>query len=324
MPSLCAFGALLGLGCKKDAVPAHVETAFIEHMVNFGLSYGTQEEYDFRLGLFQQRDQEINEINADPENTFTVAHNMFSTMSEEERKKRLGLIPNRHFQKQDFEKLDDSNLADSMDWRQRGAVNAVKDQGACGSCWAFAATSSIESAHFLATGQLLSLAEQQFVDCVPVALGCNGGNPAFAMAYAMVSPEDLETDYPYQARTGSCQAGSHQGKVKVAGVHPVIPFVGSQLRAAIAQGPTAVTVAASSTVFQSYRSGIINSSACGYSIDHAITAVGYGTEGGQDYYLVRNSWGTGWGEQGYAKIAGSAFGVGTCAIQSESVRATAH
>ena len=136
-----------------------------------------------------------------------------------------------------------------MDWRQYGAVNPVKNQGACGSCWAFAAASSIESAHWQTTKQLVSLSEQQFVDCVPPYTGCFGGNPGAAMTYAMAHPEDSENDYPYQAKKGSCAASSHQGVAKVTGVHPVVPLIGSQLKASIYKGPTAVSVDGASSVF---------------------------------------------------------------------------
>ena len=126
----------------------------------------------------------------------------------------------------------------------------------------------------------------------------------------------LEADYPYVAISQMCTA-DWNGPVSVSAVHPVQSYSESQLVAAIAQnGPVAVTVDAESTAFRMYKSGVINSSECGTKLDHAITAVGYGTDeaSGLDYYYVRNSWGAGWGDQGYLKIARNGDGYGICGI----------
>jgi len=134
------------------------------------------------------------------------------------------------------------------------------------------------------------------------------------MTYAESHGQELERDYTYTAKNGSCKYSSAKGKVNVSNIASVTPKSVSQLKAAIAKGPTSVTVAADSSVFQRYKSGVLNSSACGTRLDHAITAVGYGTEGSQEYYIVRNSWGTTWGDVGYIKIA-AVDGPGICGIQ---------
>ena len=139
------------------------------------------------------------------------------------------------------------------------------------------------------------------------------------MNYIKSHGQELETAYPYTARDGTCKYDSSKGKVNVKSVANVGAKSVSQLKAAIAKGPTSVTVEADRTVFQSYRSGILNSTACGTQLDHAITAVGYGTSStGQDYYIVRNSWGASWGDKGYINIA-AVNGVGICGIQQVSV-----
>ena len=139
------------------------------------------------------------------------------------------------------------------------------------------------------------------------------------MNYIKTHGQELETDYPYTARTGTCKYSSTKGKVNVKSIANVGAKSVAQLKAAIATGPTSVTVEADRTVFQSYRSGILNSTACGTQLDHAITAIGYGTSStGQDYYIVRNSWGASWGDQGYINIA-AVDGVGMCGIQQVSV-----
>jgi C1A family cysteine protease len=138
------------------------------------------------------------------------------------------------------------------------------------------------------------------------------------MNHAKAHPEDLESDYPYQASTLNCRESQHTGKVTVKTVTNVTPNSVSQLKAAIAKSPVSVSVEADKTVFQQYKTGILDSAACGTATDHAITAVGYGTESGKDYYLVRNSWGAGWGDKGYIKIAAK-DGPGICGIQKAPV-----
>lgn len=138
------------------------------------------------------------------------------------------------------------------------------------------------------------------------------------MTYLKTHGQELTSDYPYTARDGTCKFTAAKGKVDVKNIASVTPKSVAQLKAAIDKGPVSVTVEADTTVFQSYRSGILNSASCGTNLDHAITAVGYGNDGGVDYYIVRNSWGAGWGDQGYIKIA-AVDGVGICGIQQVSV-----
>jgi len=131
--------------------------------------------------------------------------------------------------------------------------------------------------------------------------------------------QTLTSDYPYTAVDGTCNASAVPKEVDVSQIHTVTPSSAAQLLAAIDIGPVSVTVEADTSTFQYYTSGVVNSSACGTTLDHAITAVGYGTESGQQYYLVRNSWGASWGDAGYIKIATQASGPGICGIQQTSV-----
>jgi cathepsin L len=137
------------------------------------------------------------------------------------------------------------------------------------------------------------------------------------MQYVEKHSQELESQYRYTARTGTCKAKT--GSVSVKGIANVRAGGSSSLKAAIAKGPTSVTVEADRSVFQRYKSGVLNSSQCGTQLDHAITAVGYGTSGGQEYYIVRNSWGTSWGDRGYINIAATSSGKGICGIQQVSV-----
>ena len=138
------------------------------------------------------------------------------------------------------------------------------------------------------------------------------------MTYAEKHGQMLEADYPYTARDGTCKYVASKGKVDVKSILTVQKQSVPQLQAAIAAGPVSVTIEADRTVFQMYTSGILDSTACGTNLDHAVTAVGYGTENGVAYYLVRNSWGASWGEKGYIKIA-AVPGAGICGIQQVSV-----
>jgi len=129
----------------------------MNHVANYSLNYGTQEEYAFRMNIFAAKDAEYNKINANPENTFVVGHNEFSTMTKDEFKKMLGRIPD-DLQTEEEPIVEDLESV-HVDWRTKGAVNPVQDQGHCGSCWAFASSAVMEGAHFIKTGKLLKLAE---------------------------------------------------------------------------------------------------------------------------------------------------------------------
>jgi len=284
-----------------DTSALALEEKFVDHMASYGLSYGTDAEYQFRLEQFAAADAEIQRINADPENTYQVAHNKFSTMTKDEFKRVLGKkAPIEH---DSVTELSTANLTGAVDWRTKGAVNPVQDQGQCGSCWAFSSTAAMEGEHFIKTGTLLKLSEQQFVDCDPQSSGCNGGLEMWAFEYAKKNPQELEKDYPYKARTGRCSADKSKEVVTATSYTAVPKKSDAQLKAAIDAQPTCVSVEAD-TDFQFYSSGILNAKNCGTNLDHAVTAVGYGTDAsGNQYYIVRNSWGPSWGEKGYIRIA---------------------
>jgi hypothetical protein len=150
-----------------------LQQTFVQHMSEYGISYGTQEEFEFRMNLFAQKDAEIKEINAREKN-FTVGHNYMSTWTAAEYKKLLGYAGQAGEGVRNYVTLEPTN-ASSKDWRTEGAVNAVKNQAQCGSCWAFSATCAVEGAHFLKSGKLLSLSEQELVSCDTTCYGCGGG-----------------------------------------------------------------------------------------------------------------------------------------------------
>jgi cathepsin L len=154
-----------------------VETSnqFLEHIAEYGISFGTQEEYNFRKEIFDVKTAEYAKINANPENTFTVGHNFMSTWTHSEYKKLLG-FRGQNSTEVEYTTLETVGVPSAKDWRSLGAVNPVKNQAQCGSCWAFSATFAMESAQFIQKGgNLLSLSEQQLVSCDTSCYGCQGG-----------------------------------------------------------------------------------------------------------------------------------------------------
>jgi len=275
-----------------------------------GRSFGTTAEYQFRLAIFEKRVAEHEKWNAMPGQTSFQGINFLTDRTDAEIKK----INGDRDEGSDIEPtLHDESNSSPIDWRTKGAVTPVKNQGHCGSCWSFSATGALESHHFIKTGQLISLSESQLVDCYS-SDGCGGGSKNHAMAWTEDHRLETEADYPYVAKDAKCTAHSSKGKVGATKVIAVKPNTPSQMKAALQKGPLAVSVDAAHSVFHQYTHGVITSSSCGTHTDHAVLAVGWGHEhGAGDYFIVKNSWGTRYGEHGYVKI-GIADGVGICAV----------
>jgi len=200
-----------------------------------------------------------------------------------------------------------ASLPASVDWRTKNVVTPAKDQGGCGSCWAFSTAEVLESHIAIQTGKLFTLSEQEFVSCTPNpdecggTGGCSGATQWLGFEYAEKAGVTLEEDYRYTASDSKCDTSKIK-KVATVDGHVRLPTNDyDALMNAIANvGPIAISVAAD---FMLYDHGVYNGK-CGWVIDHAVVAVGYGTDAkGGDFWLVRNSWGQDWGEEGYIRIA---------------------
>lgn len=213
------------------------------------------------------------------------------------------------------------DLPETMDWHASGALGPVKDQGSCGSCWAFSAIGALEGAWVIATGNRTVLSEQQLVDCSVAQRnhGCQGGLPEGAFWYAQGHALCTSESYPYLASDGVCRERGQGCKVgipqgAVAGYRDVARDDPDALMEAVMHGPVSVAIEADRQVFQLYSSGVLSSPQCGMQVNHAVLVAGYGTEGNLRYWLVRNSWSPRWGEQGYVRLLRGKGGSGECGI----------
>jgi len=242
--------------------------------------------------------------------TFWLGMNKFADMTITEFAKKMNgynttSVPRRQGARTFTRTLTD--LPDTVDWRDKGYVTPVKDQGQCGSCWAFSATGALEGQHFGKTKQLVSLSEQNLVDCSKAQgnMGCNGGLMDQAFDYIKVNNGiDTEDSYPYEAVDDQCRFKKDTVGATDTGFVDIKSKDESALQEAVATiGPIAVAIDAGHASFQLYKHGVYNEPFCSQTrLDHGVLAVGYGKDGEKDFWLVKNSWGTGWGNKGYIQM----------------------
>eukprot|EP00658_Telonema_sp_P-2_P083666 TRINITY_DN9122_c0_g1_i4.p1 TRINITY_DN9122_c0_g1~~TRINITY_DN9122_c0_g1_i4.p1 ORF type:complete len:363 (-),score=130.18 TRINITY_DN9122_c0_g1_i4:1-1089(-) len=247
--------------------------------------------------------------NLAPKVGYTVGVNQFADMTSGEFKRNMLGLNALSKPKYETVVLDTSNLADSVDWTSEGAVTAVKNQGSCGSCWSFSTTGAIEGANYVKNKKLVSLSEQQLVDCAGSYgnQGCNGGLMDDAFQYVEKYGLETEDSYSYTATDGTCSTSKQSsadgiGAGVVTGFKDVTSNDEDQLKAAVAIGPVSVAIEADQSGFQFYKSGVF-SDTCGTSLDHGVLVVGYGEDSGAKYWKVKNSWGATWGQDGNINLA---------------------
>nr|AAA49207.1 cysteine proteinase [Cyprinus carpio] len=213
------------------------------------------------------------------------------------------------FKRQTAEFVGSSGAAipDSLDWREKGYVSSVKNQGACGSCWAFSSVGALEGQLMKTTGKLVDLSPQNLVDCSSSYgnYGCGGGLMSAAFQYVIDNGGiDSESSYPYEGVQGQCRYNPSQLAANCTKYYYVRQGDEEALKQAVANiGPISVAIDATHPQFILYRSGVYNDPSCTTNINHAVLAVGYGAIAGQDFWLVKNSWGTGFGDGGYIRMA---------------------
>lgn len=217
---------------------------------------------------------------------------------------RLKLLPEENGTST-FTYANVNSVPPSIDWRQKGAVNPVKDQGQCGSCWAFSTVVAVEGINYIKTNKLVSLSEQELVDCdTRENEGCNGGLMDLAFEFIQKNGGiTTEKNYPYRARDGRCDKtkASHSA-VSIDGYEDVPSNDEDALLKAVANQPVSVAIEAGGSDFQFYHEGVFTGT-CGTELDHGVAIVGYGTtQDGTKYWIVRNSWGPEWGEKGYIRM----------------------
>ena len=238
-------------------------------------------------------------------NNYKLGHNYYSDMGSDEYKKKLGFkyIPKTR-KNISINNLNNYSIPDIIDWRKLGAVTPVKNQGSCGSCWSFSTTGALEGAYFVKTGNLISFSEQQLVSCDNTDNGCNGG--LMDNAFKWISNNNglcSENSYPYISGKGTvntCNKCTTITDSKIINYKDVESNTES-LKKAVAKQPVAVAIEADHLSFQLYHSGVYEGN-CGNSLDHGVLIVGYGTLNNNDYWIVKNSWGNHWGNNGYIYI----------------------
>jgi len=302
---------------KEDLHDLDTYYVFGQWHKKFERNYPTQAEEAHRYSIWMDNIWKISDHNS-LGLTYKLRLNQFGDLTEEEFRYQvngkngtcLPPIPQHKSKKpsKHSPNKEPVTLPASVDWQAKGVVTPVKNQGQCGSCWAYSATGSMECNYAIKTGQLNSLSEQQLVDCTWSYgnQGCAGGWYYGAWDYA-VKEGGLcsESEYPYEAKDEVCRA--HQCSAKynpISSYSEVNPDDESALQTASVSGCVSVAIQANQMAFQFYSSGVLTGR-CGTRIDHAVLVVGYGTDNGQDYWKVKNSWGTQWGDQGYVYVCRS-------------------
>ena len=278
-----------------------------------------------RLEIFIDNNMFAQYHNKHSNSSFTLGITPFSDMTNDEFKKYILLsevdLGNDICKSQ---VKPSSTIPSAIDWREKNAVTPVKDQSFCGSCWSFSTTGAVEGAYAIKNGELISFSEQQLVDCSYSYgnHGCNGGMMQNAFTYIHDNGLTTENAYKYTATSSRSSCQEFKPVTYLSGCINVTPNSEEMLTYAVSQGPVSVAIEADSKSFQLYKSGIYDDAiGCGTTLDHGVLTVGYGTENGKDYWIVKNSWSETWGDNGYIRLlrnSASKNAPGMCGIAMDA------
>ncbi|KAJ0264471.1 cysteine protease RD21C [Hirschfeldia incana] len=305
---LLVSSSLGGVTAKADHRNPEDVKMFERWLVENHKNYNGLGEKDKRFEIFMDNVKFVQEHNSVPNQSYELGLTRFADLANEEF--RAIYLRSKMERTRDSVKTErylhnvGDKLPEEVDWRAKGAVVPVKNQGSCGSCWAFSAIGAVEGINQIKTGELVSLSEQELVDCdTSYNQGCNGGLMDYAFQFIINNGGiDTEEDYPYTATDDNiCNADKKNTRVVTIDGFEDVPENENSLKKAVANQPISVAIEAGGKAFQLYKSGVFTGT-CGTALDHGVVAVGYGTLGGQDYWIIRNSWGSNWGESGYIKL----------------------
>jgi C1A family cysteine protease len=291
--------------------------AFAEYNRFWNKTHSSTAVYNARFLNFLTNAKKIAELNKNSPLGATFGFTEFSDMSAREFKTKMtGFKPAKPLIK-NVVKREEFQPSTNIDWVAAGKTTPVKNQQQCGSCWAFSATETVESAMLIAGQNPAGGAPQELVDCDSNDSGCNGGDPAEAMQWIIQQGgQDAESCYPYTAQDGNCASSQCTPVNKISSTQSISQSE-SAVYSALQGGPLSICCDASA--WQNYNGGVLAGSQCGDSVDHAIQLTGYSTSQG-GYWIVRNSWGASWGESGFIWLQ---YGQNTCDITSEVTAASA-
>ncbi|XP_073148289.1 senescence-specific cysteine protease SAG39-like [Henckelia pumila] len=283
-------------------------------MKQYGRVYEDDVEKAKRFKIFKHNVEFIESSNLDQTKSYKLVVNEFADISNQEFRASRGGYRTRSYSPHEtfsatnyyFRHENVTAIPASLDWRKKGVVTAVKNQFTCGSCWAFSAVAATEGIHGIKTGKLVSLSEQELVDCDSNKMnhGCREGYMNEAFEFIIHRGLSTEANYPYKGENGVCNNKKESSRVeKITGFEKVPSKDESALLKAVTKQPVSVAIDASGLALQFYAGGIYTAEYCGTHLNHGVTVLGYGkSEAGKKYWLVKNSWGAAWGEGGYVKF----------------------